>query len=126
MPANKMTLKAVDAILQADFGVSSIVRGNVLAALGREADTQCGEQEAARILDISSSTLCHWRHGNWKGAPHEFWFRTWFNPAGEVRYDIAQLRAYTALRRAISSVDTPQPNISAQDVEKFTKVMGEH
>ena len=126
MPANKMTLKAVDAILQADLGVSSIVRGNVIEALGREAETQCGEKEAARILDISATTLFLWRKGDWTKAPHPFWFSIWFNPAGEVRYDIAQLRSYSALRRSIAGRNNPQPNITADDVARFNQVIGEH
>ncbi len=126
MPANKMTIKAVDAILQADLGVSAVLRGNILRDLGRDEETQCGETEAARLLDISTSTLYHWRKGDWNNAPHGFWFHTWENPLGQVRYDIAQLRAYTALRKAVCSKDNPQPNITENDVARFLNVMGEH
>ena len=126
MPANKMTLKAVEAILQADLGVTTTVRNNVLRDLGQEAETQCGEQAAARLLDIGPSTLYNWRNDKWPCAPHPFWFHTWQTPTGETRYDIAQLRAYTALRKAICTRENPQPNITEADVNRFMAVMGEH
>lgn len=123
MPANKFTLKAVDAILEADLGVTAVIRRNVQKMLGEEAPTSCGETEAARILDVSTATLYHWRKGEWQKAPHAFLFRVWFNPCGEVRYDIEQLQAYASLRRARSSHQTPQPEITADEVAQFQECL---
>ena len=119
MPANKFTMKAVDAILEADLGVSTCVRTAVAKLIGRDPDTSCGETEAARILEISDSTLYNWRKGRWTKQPHPFFFHTWQTPAGEARYDIDQLRAYAALRRTRSTPANPQPEITAEETARF-------
>ena len=121
MPANKFTIKAVEAILACDMGVSAIVRENVTKALAKDvdADYSCGETEAAKILDISQSTLYNWRKGKWQRQPHPFWFRVWYNLANEPRYDRTQLRGYMALLRARATIADAQPDITEKEVESF-------
>ncbi len=122
MPANKYTLKAVDAILEADLGVSSIIRGSVQKLLGSEPQLSCTEIEAARLLEISNATLFNWRKGKWERAPHDFIFRVWYNPAGEVRYDLPQLQAYVALRKCRSNRENPQPVITSEEIKAFQEI----
>ena len=124
MPANKSTIKAVEAILTCDMGVSPIIRDNITRQLAKETDaeTSCTESEAAKILDISSTTLYNWRKGNWTHAPHPFWFRIWFTLANEVRYDIPQLRAYHALLKAKSVIANEPPVITEQEVTRFQEL----
>lgn len=121
MPANKYTIKAVEAILTCDMGVTAVVRDNVLKALAKDvdADYSCSEIEAAKILDISQSTLYNWRNGKWKCQPHPFCFRVWFTLANEVRYDRTQLRAYMALLRARNTTADTSPIITAEEVDSF-------
>lgn len=124
MPANKYTIQAVNAILTCDMGVTAQTRENITRQLAKEpdAETCCGEIEAARILDISQTTLYNWRKGKWERAPHPFWFRVWFTLANEVRYDIPQLRAYRALLQARSTMADAQPNITEQEVARFMEL----
>lgn len=124
MPANKYTIKAVEAILTCDMGVTALTRENITRQLAKEpeAETTCTEIEAARILDVSQTTLYNWRKGKWEKAPHPFWFRVWYTLTNEVRYDIPQLRAYRALLMARSTVSDSPPNITEQEVTRFQEL----
>lgn len=121
MPANKYTIKAVDAILQCDLGVSPTIRDSITRQLAKDndLDISCGEIEAARILDISQTTLYNWRKGKWAKAPHPFWFRIWFTLSNEVRYDREQLKAYRELLKAKSTIADEPPIITESEVTTF-------
>ena len=121
MAANKYTIKAVEAILTCDLGVSPTIRENITKQLAKDTDLDisCGEVEAARILDISQATLYNWRKGKWVKAPHPFWFRIWFTLANEVRYDREQLKAYRELLKARSTVADAPPIITENEVTTF-------
>ena len=124
MPANKYTIKAVEAILTCDMGVTALTRDNITRQLAKEpeAETTCTESEAARILDMSQTTLYNWRKGKWDHAPHPFWFRVWYTLTSEARYDIPQLRAYKALLMARSRTPDAPPDITEQEVTRFQEL----
>ncbi|MBQ7650914.1 MAG: helix-turn-helix domain-containing protein [Victivallales bacterium] len=124
MSANKYTIKAVEAILTCDLGVSPTIRENITKQLAKETDLDisCGEIEAARILDISQTTLYNWRKGKWLKAPHPFWFRIWFTLASEVRYDREQLKAYRELLKAKSTIADEPPIITENEVTTFIQL----
>jgi lysophospholipid acyltransferase (LPLAT)-like uncharacterized protein len=68
--------------------VPPLLRQRILeAANPATAATAITERQAAKLLDIAHSTLCHWRLGKWDHAPFPFPFQTWLTPAGRVRYD---------------------------------------
>lgn len=114
MPANPMTLKAVDSVLQLDLNVSAAVRDQVRRVLSEVETESCLQTEAARILEIGPSTLYAWRTGKWPAAPHEFIFKTYQTAGGECRYFKKELYAYTRLRRLLSGRDNPQPVITRE------------
>ena len=124
MPANKYTIRAVEAILTCDMGVTALTRENITRQLAKEpeAETSCTECEAAKILDISQTSLYSWRKGKWERAPHPFWFRIWYTLTNEVRYDIPQLRAYRALLQAKSTIADTPPDISESEVSRFMEL----
>ena len=124
MPANRYTIKAVEAILTCDMGVTALTRENITRQLAKEpeAETTCTESEAAKIIDLSQTTLYNWRKGKWENAPHPFWFRIWYTLTNEVRYDIPQLRAYKALLMARSTIADHQPQITEQEVARFQEL----
>ncbi len=114
MPANPMTLKAVDSVLQLDLNVSPAVRDQVRRVLSEVETDTCLQAEASRILEIGPSTLYSWRMGKWDKAPHEFIFKTYQTAGGECRYFKKELYAYTRIRRLLSGQDNPQPDITRE------------
>lgn len=117
------TIKAIGAVLELDCGATPAIKAAVTRALSSEAQEKSAtEEEAARILDISRSTLYAWRNNNWKNAPHPFIFRTWSTPADETRYDVAELIHYNELRRIRCTKETPQPNITDEELQRFVRI----
>lgn len=123
MSANQHTLKAVDAVLCLDQCVSPTIREAVRRILSEEESATCAETEAARLVEVSSTTLYNWRKGIWPNEPHPFIFHNYQTAAGETRYFKKELTAYTRLRRVLCSRETPQPVITRQMLQREISVM---
>ena len=74
------TIKAISAVLDLDAGATPSIKQAVTRLLHEDVPRQLEERVAAKVLDISHTTLYKWRTGEWEKAPHGFIFQTWTTP----------------------------------------------
>lgn len=123
MAVTNATIRAVSAVLDLDAGASPATKQAVTRLLHEETPKQLEEGAAARLLDMSRTTLYKWRNGEWENAPHAFVFRTWTTPTNEVRYSVKELEAYNLVRELECTRETPQPNITRVKLENMMKLI---
>ena len=123
MSVTTATIRAVSAVLDLDAGATPAIKQAVSRVLNADQSFSCGETEAARILDISQSSLNNWRNEKWANAPHAFIFHTWRTASDEIRYDRSELTAYNELRRVLSTRSTPQPDITREQLLSYLRFL---
>ena len=117
------TIRAVGAVLDLDAGATPAIKQAVTRLLHEDVPKQLEERSAAKLLDISHTTLYKWRTGEWENAPHGFIFHTWTSPTNEVKYSVKELEAYNLLREIECTREHPQPCLTREKLERMMKLI---
>ena len=123
MAVTNATIRAIAAVLDLDAGATPATKQAVTRLLHEETPRQLEEAVAARLLDMSRTTLSKWRSGEWENAPHDFIFHIWTTPTNEIRYSVKELEAYNLLRELECTKDCPQPVITRVQLENMMKLI---